>query len=442
MANASSRPTQAIIRMYDVGFGDCFLVKLRYGNDDAKERRVLVDFGSTQWRKAKGASALGIAKDIAAQCQGNGKAKLHAIVATHRHADHVSGFATAKGGNGSGDIIAALEPDVVIQPWTEEPGLATKAAAPANSGHAFARRLANMEAVSQAVVGSLRHLRSKASNEDVDEIRFIGLDNIANRSAVENLARMASRARYKGKYVHAGMPLKLDALLPGLKIHVLGPPTIDQAPAVRKMTKRQADEYWHLHHEFWEMQAANASFDGGTWGKSFGGEHVTLESIPIYARWFVRQLRAAQTDMTRGLVRRLDRQMNNTSIIVVFEAGKKKLLFPGDAQWENWEYALSQGKYKKLLSDIDVYKVGHHGSLNATPKKSLWGQFSRRSTMAKKGRLTTLLSTLEGKHGHKKDKTEVPRRTLVTELRKDSHLTDTQTFGDTEFYRDIAIDLT
>jgi hypothetical protein len=45
--------------------------------------------------------------------------------------------------------------------------------------------------------------------------------------------------------------------------------------------------------------------------------------------------------------------------------------------------------------------VGHHGSLNATPKTLLWAGFRKRN---KKGpeRLQTLLSTLPGKHGKKR----------------------------------------
>jgi beta-lactamase superfamily II metal-dependent hydrolase len=38
----------------------------------------------------------------------------------------------------------------------------------------------------------------------------------------------------------------------------------------------------------------------------------------------------------------LDKVMNNTSVILVFEVGNKKLLFPGDAQLENWLFALEQ----------------------------------------------------------------------------------------------------
>ena len=71
--------------------------------------------------------------------------------------------------------------------------------------------------------------------------------------------------------------------------------------------------------------------------------------------------------------------MNNTSLILLFEVNGKKLLFPGDAQLENWSYAVKDADdadaTRALLADVDVYKVGHHGSLNATPKKLLWEAF-------------------------------------------------------------------
>jgi beta-lactamase superfamily II metal-dependent hydrolase len=87
--------------------------------------------------------------------------------------------------------------------------------------------------------------------------------------------------------------------------------------------------------------------------------------------------------MTRGeqllqIVRSLDQEMNNTSVILLFQIGKKKLLFPGDAQIENWQFALQQKKYRSLLSSVNLYKVGHHGSRNATPK-SLWKLFKNKS---------------------------------------------------------------
>ena len=44
------------------------------------------------------------------------------------------------------------------------------------------------------------------------------------------------------------------------------------------------------------------------------------------------------------IVRAMDGALNNTSVILLMQVGKKKFLFPGDAQWENWEYALRAGQ--------------------------------------------------------------------------------------------------
>ena len=125
------------------------------------------------------------------------------------------------------------------------------------------------------------------------------------------------------------------------------------------------------------------------------------------------------------IVRSLDDQMNNTSLILLFEVFGKKFLFPGDAQIENWSWALQDSPDHKdtlkLLSEVDVYKVGHHGSLNATPRQWVWEAFKK-----KKGKkLQTMMSTMPGKHGKVASKTEVPRRTLVTALESGSRLKST-----------------
>jgi hypothetical protein len=110
-------------------------------------------------------------------------------------------------------------------------------------------------------------------------------------------------------------------------------------------------------------------------------------------------------------------------VVLLIAAGARTLLFPGDAQIESWEYALP--KYRRYLTDVDLYKVGHHGSLNATPK-SLWNGFSKRGSKRHAGRLTTLLSTRAGLHGSHVDGTEVPRELLVDTLKRESNFVSTQ----------------
>jgi serine/threonine-protein kinase len=115
-----------------------------------------------------------------------------------------------------------------------------------------------------------------------------------------------------------------------------------------------------------------------------------------------------------------------TRLAGLFEIGGKRLLFPGDAQIENWSYALSKEKYRKLVAGVTLYKVGHHGSLNATPKKSLWSLFKNRSMKKTKSRLQTLVSTLPDKHGHPESGTEVPRKKLVAALTAETDYFTTQ----------------
>src|SRR5262249_46000549 len=104
----------------------------------------------------------------------------------------------------------------------------------------------------------------------------------------------------------------------------------------------------------------------------------TASRHPVNARWLIYHARTMRGEQLLQIVRMLDKQMNNTSVILLFQIGKKKLLFPGDAQFENWQYALGQKKYRSLLASVNLYKVGHHGSLNATPK-SLWKLFKNKS---------------------------------------------------------------
>lgn len=117
--------TKASLRAYNVGFGDCLLLRLTYSNDS--QRSVLIDFGSTQLpQKAPRTHMADIAANIAEASGG----KLHMVVASHRHADHISGF----GPEDTGKVIEGLEPEIVVQPWTEAPNLKPDAEQPLGRG--------------------------------------------------------------------------------------------------------------------------------------------------------------------------------------------------------------------------------------------------------------------------------------------------------------------
>jgi len=411
-------PTSVTIRMYNVGFGDCFLLTFNYAR---AARHMLVDYGSTSAPKhvpqtGKNSDYMQrVAEDIKAVCQG----KLDVLVATHRHRDHISGFSTDAG---TGKIIASLNPRCVIQPWTEDPRAKTNALTATASVYTsgkpdsnkmtahFLGSLQDMHGIAESIV-RLAARPTLAGSQTLKQLRFLGEDNIKNTAAVRNLIEMGKRGT--AYYVNAGMKLNV---LPGVKCTVLGPPTLKQSDAIRRQRARDPDSFWQFR-AFWGTQ--NFAMRTPLAAQRTRPSNSRTRSLPPSVRWFVSQSRQIHATQLLGLVRDLDSVMNNTSVILLLEVAGHKLLLPGDAQIENWAYALSEPKWTRVLQGVNLYKVGHHGSLNATPKP-LWALFKNKGVRGKKGRLDTLCSTKAGKHGSVTSGTEVPRRTLVEELKKAS----------------------
>ena len=434
-------PHSITVCMYNVGFGDCFLLTFHYAKQN---RHMLVDYGSTSAPKYAAKDYMKqVAEDIKTRCNG----KLHILVATHRHRDHISGFAT--GGAGTGKIIASLGPDYVIQPWTEDPKAARGARTAASpvyiGGKATGRQLAaqflasleDMHRVS-AMITRLAENPAFAGRDLRAQLSFLGEDNLKNVSAVKNLIEMGKRGT--AYYVNSGM--KLNGLLPGVRITVLGPPTLEQTESIHKERDTDANEFWQFRR-FWASQRL-AAMNAVAGSARTPFPKTKRRSSPDHdpnVRWFVRQSRQINADRMLELVRDLDSVMNNTSVILLLEAGNRKLLFPGDAQIENWSYALSVPAWKKLLRDVNLYKVGHHGSLNATPK-SLWALFGHKGGDAKRNRLETLCSTKSGKHGSSKSGTEVPRSLLVKELDKNSRFSSTENYDTKAISKEFTIRIT
>jgi len=411
---ASIKPASLTLRSYKVGFGDCFLLTFHY-KGKTHDRHVLIDFGSTGQAKSSGENLMfRVAQDIRKQTGG----KLHAIVATHRHKDHISGFATNKNQTASGDVIASCNPDVIIQPWTEHPEAKVNAQqAPSNitGKQSFVASLTNMHQISKAILIEAERRKSALGQTLYRELSFIGDDNLSNLSAVENLLRMGKRHCY----LNYGSRSGLESVLPGVKTTVLGPPSLKQSKEIKVQRSKDEDE-------FWQFQAMANQFVIGRNPKVFPkATTYSPTGAPPFTRWFIKRMRSIRGAQLLSIVRALDKVMNNTSLILLFEAGGKKLLFPGDAQIENWSYALSKPAIKRLLAGVDVYKVGHHGSRNATPK-TLWNGFKKRSPKKNGKRLETFVSTMPGKHGKAASKTEVPIKTLVDALDKESDYYTTQ----------------
>jgi hypothetical protein len=141
-----------------------------------------------------------------------------------------------------------------------------------------------------------------------------------------------------------------------------------------------------------------------------------------YAQANIEQaVKDAQPDMLAANATQMDNTLNNQSLVVLFGFQGKHLLFAGDAQWGNWENFLYGGKAgtvgstaltdssKSILASIDFYKVGHHGSTNATPKDAL---------NAMRDGCVAMCSTEPGCYGRAARGTEVPRAPLLDAIEK------------------------
>src|SRR5262249_54539979 len=92
-----------------------------------------------------------------------------------------------------------------------------------------------------------------------------------------------------------------------------------------------------------------------------------------------RQLRSRMLSTALAFADLDGKVCNNTSVVLLLEWKGKRLLFVGDAEWDggfkkrkgNCSWNVMWNLHKKELGDgLAFLKIGHHGSVNATP----WGQ--------------------------------------------------------------------
>jgi L-ascorbate metabolism protein UlaG (beta-lactamase superfamily) len=417
-------PKNVRVRAYDVGFGDSFLLSFEYGKaleDGRSKRHMLIDFGSVRWPKPKHATYSEIADDIAEQTE----EQLDVVVLTHRHRDHLGGYGDKK----AAAKIAALKPRLVIRPWTEDPKLAADAKGPAGVGATSRRFAANLHEGQKFAEDIHRSLHGQRGFQGT--LAAEAEHQIPNHDAIDALDALARNAALGGRYLYAGQESGIEEAIPGIGVKVLGPPTPDQWPEVTG--ERDDDpEFWIRRRGLLNHMLSEAKKGEPVQGRGIvdAGE----KAPPGPARWLIERMRSQQTHSLMRLVETLEDAMNNTSVILLFEVGNRRLLFPGDAQVENWSYVLKSDKAGKLgdkLPDVDLYKVGHHGSRNATPRSLV------KTWEEQKRKLTSVVSTLPDVFG-KSEATAVPRITLMAALSKLGTLERTDELPSGSLYLELS----
>ncbi len=401
----TNEPGNITVRMYNVGFGDCILLTFHYPHLKTRpERHMLVDCGSTQ--QADGVTLAAVVADIKARID-----QLDVLVVTHRHADHLSAF----GAQDTGAVLESLAPKVMLRPWVDDPDIPPNADEPAL---AFANSLHLAQGFAYQLQTAITQTRGARGGRS-PELLAAAATQSSNALAASRLRRMAQNI--DARYLHATPePLNLRAL-PGVTINVLGPPTYRQLPAAKKQASDYKDQYWLQQMAFLEdaLGVAGLTSRNAKTVARAALDAKAADAIIGPQRWLIAKMQDRHEQALARIVEGIDNALNNTSLILQLQVGTRKMLLPGDAQGENWSWALNYAPapqrraWRNLLSNIDLYKVGHHGSRNATPKDlyQLW--------VGQQRKLVSLVSTDPDKFPGKPGRaTEVPRTTLLTALRK------------------------
>ena len=415
MPRTAARPTRTRakksavrIRCYRQGLGDCFL--LSFTTKKAKPCHVLIDCGVWPKGKPNVDRMREIAADIIRETGGtltaSGAVKtrgtVDVLVATHEHWDHLSGFTQAR------DLFKdGLNVRNVWLAWTEDESdelandLRKQKQKTENAVRHLHARLAGMRGPRLSAAGD-------AALKQLDSVLgFLGVDDPAKPGSIDEAMDFV-RTGFAGATPHFHLPgAQLD--LPGVegvRVYVLGPPH-DRAK-IRKSTPST------VHSEVYELffgqsledsllaalgagDDAQARFrDPAEIGKPFEHTHrQDLKTVRADKTTASAKLLAAHYDAPSeawrkidddwlfaggSIALRLDAATNNTSLVLAFELPDGRvLLFPGDAQvgnWLSWHDATNSwtGRAaggapitaRDLLARTAFYKVGHHGSHNAT----------------------------------------------------------------------------
>jgi beta-lactamase superfamily II metal-dependent hydrolase len=333
------------VTMFNVGFGDCFLVAIP---TTAGVRRILFDCG-----RHKGgdiANQKMVDAVIAAATDPDDVPRIDLIVATHRHKDHISGF-KMKGW----DKVEVRE---VWMPWTEDPN-------DPNARGVVEGQVRAAAAALQAFAATTPALRGVEKERQEQMAGVVGLA-LTNEAAMDTLYHGFSgkpERRYLPDRVAPQQPLTVPGM-PGMRFHVMGPPRAEATMGIMDPPKAETFKRFALAEA-----AANGDGGGAAAPPAFAAPWI-LDKAPNALlndsdQEAVRNL-ASSASLT-ALSAAIDNAINNTSLVIMVEVGSAFLLFCADAQWGNWQTILAEPHWCDMIGKTTFLKVGHHASHNASP---------------------------------------------------------------------------
>ena len=328
------------VRMYNVGFGDAFLLTIPTA---AGPRKVLFDCGSI---KAAARPIGDIVRQIVDDVRdADGVPRIDVVVATHRHRDHVAGFESA--------LWKDVEVREVWMPWTEDP---TDPAA---------RHIRETQSSLALCLDTAFQRQASAGGPPaaVAGWRELALNALSNDKAMATL-----HSGFRGDALRRFLPTKQPEqqtiktdVLPGVIVHVMGPSRSETV--IRDMDPPAGQSYLRLMDSTSLTVSPPDPFDEDWW-MPLGDANVAHLALSDADRQAVD---AVGQGLEPLVAVALDKAVNGTSLMLMLQVGDAYLLCPGDAQWGTWEAALGNPEWRALMRRTVFYKIGHHGSHNATP---------------------------------------------------------------------------
>jgi hypothetical protein len=366
---------RAKVRMYRQGLGDCFLITLP--RQSGAPFYLLIDCGVILGTSNATEIMTNVVQDIFDTTKGH----IDVLAVTHEHWDHVSGFVQVI------DLFRKFTVGEIWLGWTEDPN--DKLAQSLRADHAAMREALGLAAMRMELARD-----HGGADEVTGMLEFFGARGSGTTSqAMENLKGLSGKIRYFNPATDA--PVAFDGV--AAKIYVLGPP--HDLKKIKKINPSKADpETYGMADEQLVAKAKAVTaflssalrdperavpfdatfaiplefakqmpfFQASYWGEA-------VDAMPQNQDW--RRIDGDWLQSCSDMALALDSATNNTSLVLAVELlGNDVLLFAADAQVGNW---LSWQDLRWTADGHDVtgpdlldrtllYKVGHHGSHNAT----------------------------------------------------------------------------